>query len=88
MAHDQNVQSETLTRYGTKTHPSKNKMIVFIGKEPIRSKIKSDTVPVTPWCSIIFEKLTIALLVKKLPELYGTQRFITVLTRGCQWTPL
>ena len=33
----------------------------------------------TPWCRVLFEKLTGLQLVKKLPAFYGTQRFITAL---------
>jgi hypothetical protein len=31
----------------------------------------------TPWSGVLLEKLTGLQLVKKLPEFYGTRRFIT-----------
>ena len=36
----------------------------------------------TPWSRVLLEKLTGSQLVKKLPALYGTRRFITTFTRG------
>jgi hypothetical protein len=32
----------------------------------------------TPWCMILFEKLIVSQLVRKILLSYGTQRFITV----------
>jgi hypothetical protein len=40
----------------------------------------------TPWCNILFEELIVTQLVKKYPLLYGTRRFITVLTKARHWT--
>ena len=34
----------------------------------------------TPWCTVLLEKLTGLQLVKKLPAFHGTRRFITALT--------
>ena len=34
----------------------------------------------TPWCRVLLEKLTGLQLVKKIPALYGTPRFITAFT--------
>jgi len=34
----------------------------------------------TPWCRVLLEKLTDLQVVKKLPALHGTRRFITALT--------
>ena len=34
----------------------------------------------TPWCSVLLEKLTDLQLVKKFPAFHGTRRFITALT--------
>jgi len=34
----------------------------------------------TPWCRVLFEKLTGFQLVKKFPAFHGTRRFITALT--------
>ena len=34
----------------------------------------------TPWCTVLLEKLTGLQLVKKFPAFYGTRRFITALT--------
>ena len=34
----------------------------------------------TPWCSVLLEKLTGLQLVKKFPAFHGTRRFITALT--------
>jgi len=40
-----------------------------------------DGVPIlTPWCSVLLEKLTGLQLVKKFPAHHGTRRFITALT--------
>ena len=35
---------------------------------------------ITPWSRVLLEKLTCALLVKKFPTFYGTQKFITAFT--------
>jgi hypothetical protein len=37
----------------------------------------------TPWSSILLEKLTGLQLVKKFPTFYGTERFITTFTSAC-----
>ena len=37
----------------------------------------------TPWCTVLLEKLTGLQLVKKFPAFYGTRRFITALTSIC-----
>ena len=34
----------------------------------------------TPWCTVLLEKLTVSQLVKKFPAFHGTRRFITALT--------
>ena len=34
----------------------------------------------TPWCTVVLDKLTGLQLVKKFPAFYGTRRFITALT--------
>jgi len=34
----------------------------------------------TPWNTVLLEKLTASQLVKKFPAFYGTQRFITAFT--------
>jgi len=34
----------------------------------------------TPWCRVLFEKLTGLRLLKKFPAFHGTRRFITALT--------
>ena len=34
----------------------------------------------TPWCTVLLEKLTGLYLVKKFPAFYGTRRFITAFT--------
>ena len=34
----------------------------------------------TPWCTVLLEKLTSLQLVKKFPTFHGTRRFITTLT--------
>ena len=34
----------------------------------------------TPWCRVLLEKLTGLQLVKKLPAIHGTRKFITALT--------
>ena len=41
---------------------------------------KNDTYLLTPWCRVLFEKLTGFQLVKKFPAFHGTRRFITALT--------
>ena len=38
------------------------------------------TIPLTPWCRVLLEKLTGLQLVKKLPAFHGTRKFITELT--------
>jgi hypothetical protein len=35
-----------------------------------------------PWSRGLLEKLIVSQLVKKLPTIHGTQRFITVFTRA------
>ena len=40
----------------------------------------SNTYLLTPWCRVLFEKLTGLQLVKKFPAFHGTRRFITALT--------
>jgi hypothetical protein len=40
----------------------------------------------TSWCRILFEKLLVTQLVKKILLSYGTQRFITVFTKSRHWT--
>jgi len=39
-----------------------------------------------PWCRILFEKLFVTQLVKKILLSYGTRRFITIFTQGHHWT--
>jgi hypothetical protein len=41
---------------------------------------------ITPSCYVLLEKLLVAQLLKQFPTLYGTQRFIIVLTRACHWS--
>jgi hypothetical protein len=38
---------------------------------------------ITPWSTVILEKLTGSKLVKIFPAFYGTQRFMTAFTRAC-----
>ena len=38
----------------------------------------------TPWSTVLHEKLTGFQLVKKFPAFYGTQRFIAMFTSACQ----
>jgi hypothetical protein len=40
----------------------------------------------TPWCRILFEKLNVTHLFKKIPLSYGTRRFVTVFTKARHWT--
>jgi hypothetical protein len=42
----------------------------------------SVTYLITLWCRILFEKLIVTQLVKKIPLSYGTRRFITVFTKA------
>jgi hypothetical protein len=42
----------------------------------------SDTDGLTPYNTVLLEKLTVAQLVKKVPAFHGTRRFITVFTRA------
>jgi len=52
--------------------------------------VRSESVPgrrcgnnnnlLTPWCRVLFEKLTCLQLVKKFPTFHGTRSFITALT--------
>jgi hypothetical protein len=48
--------------------------------------IHSLTHSLTPWCRILFEKLIITQLVKKILLSYGTPNFITVFTQARHWT--
>ena len=47
---------------------------------PKHVEIRILTYLLTPWCRVLFEKLTGLQLVKKLPAFHGTRRFITALT--------
>jgi hypothetical protein len=40
----------------------------------------------TPWCSVLFEKLIVTQLVKNILLSYGTRGFITVFTQAHHWT--
>jgi hypothetical protein len=40
----------------------------------------------TPWCRLLFQKLIVTQLVKKIPLSYGTRRFTTVFTKARHWT--
>ena len=44
------------------------------------NKINLLTHLLTPWCRVLFEKLTGLQLVKKFPAFHGTRKFITALT--------
>jgi hypothetical protein len=48
--------------------------------------IYSLTHSLTPWCSILLEKLTVTQLVKNILLSYGTRSFITVFTNARRWT--
>jgi len=47
----------------------------------IDDKMIMITYSLTPWCRIFFEKLTVSQLV-----IYGTRRFIAMLTKACHRT--
>jgi hypothetical protein len=40
----------------------------------------------TPWRSVLLEKLPVGQLLKNFPAFYGTQRFISVVTRALHWS--
>jgi hypothetical protein len=40
----------------------------------------------TPWMRVL-EKLITTQQLKKFPTFYGTQRFITMFIRACNWSP-
>jgi hypothetical protein len=73
-------------------------MPVFESSKTIRTLDSADTYlltylltylsthSLTPWCRILLGKLIVTQLVKKSYFLYGTRRFITVLTKACHWT--
>jgi len=42
----------------------------------------------TPINKIFLEKLIVAQSIKKLPEFYGIRKFISIFTKGDQWTLL
>jgi hypothetical protein len=46
---------------------------------------KKQTTKLDSKAQSLFEKLTVAQLVKKFPAIYGTPWFITVFTRVCHW---
>ena len=46
-------------------------------------EIDNYTYLLTPWCTVLLEKLTGLQLVKKFPIFHGTRRFITALTSVC-----
>jgi hypothetical protein len=45
--------------------------------------VKHDT---TPWSLVILEKLTVAQLLMKIPEIYGIRTFISVFIKTGHWT--
>jgi hypothetical protein len=40
----------------------------------------------TPWIRVFLEKLIFTQLAKKFPAIYGTRKFVTVLTRARNWS--
>jgi len=44
----------------------------------------NDDYLLTPWSTVLLEKLTGSLIVKKFPTFYGTRRFITAFTSARQ----
>ena len=53
---------------------------VFVALKKARIFLYIITYLLTPWCRVLLEKLTGLQLVKKFLAIYGTRRFITVLT--------
>ena len=51
--------------------------IINLGRYVDQGKNKWFTHILTPWSTVLLEKLTSSQLVKKFPTFYGTQRFIT-----------
>jgi hypothetical protein len=41
----------------------------------------------TPWSTVLLQKLTVARVLKKFMAFYGSRRFITMFTRDIHWTP-
>ena len=62
-----------------------NNAHVSFGKQFVRTNhthvtVQYDTYLLSPWSTVLSDKLTGFQLVKKLPALYGTRRFITTFT--------
>jgi hypothetical protein len=47
---------------------------------------KDNNTNISSWSRFPLEKLIVAQLVKKIPRYCGSQRFITVFTRGHNWS--
>jgi hypothetical protein len=58
---------------------------ILLGEEALAVYQILLTYLLTPWSTVLLEKLTCLQLVKKFPAIYGTRRFITALTsaRNC-----
>jgi hypothetical protein len=55
----------------------------FIRQNLIRQKL-INLLAITPWSTVLPEKLTRPQLLNKFPAFYGTRRFITIFTRTRQ----
>jgi 2-keto-3-deoxy-6-phosphogluconate aldolase len=58
---------------------------MFIVLTEVKNQAKTSEIPLltgllTPWSTVLLEKLRGYQLVKKFPALYGTRRFITAVT--------
>jgi hypothetical protein len=51
-------------------------------KSPYGAVTNQPTIKLTPWRSVFLEKLIVTKPVKKFPALYGTRKFINMLTRA------
>jgi len=55
-------------------------------KRAIIEALMFSKLDLTPWSSVILDKLTVTQIVKKFPAFYWTPRFITVFTRARHWS--
>ena len=83
------------TRLGRQSTNHNTKIILnllYFQKQGSYIKSKTHKIPVShskliSWGKVLTEKLTVAQLAKKFPELSGPYIFITVFTTARQWSP-
>jgi hypothetical protein len=75
------------SRQGISPHLWHKLFIYMINICPIKPDPRSGTTGIlTPWSRTLLAKLPVAQLLKNFQTFYGTQRFITVLTRALHWS--